>query len=157
MAKKNPYDEKLKVLDENNTLNKNADKVKDVLFQNNPFFDKRDIVQVKYEMLRAVEKNGRPVSETAKTFGFSRVSFYKIQQAFKNSGFLGLLPKKRGPHGAHKLTDTTMEIIYEIIRDNPDIGKDKIVEILSSHGVNVHKRSIQRVLAGDKKKHYKTK
>ena len=78
MSKKTHIDNKLKILEENGSLNQNADKVKDPVFQNNPFFDARDIVQVKYEMLRAVEKDRQSIIQASKAFGFSRVSYYKI-------------------------------------------------------------------------------
>jgi len=148
---------KLKILEGNGTLNKHASKVKDPLFQNHPFFDAEDIVQVKYEMLRAVEKDGQPVSETAPAFGFSRVSFYKIQEDYVNSGVEGLLPKKRGPQRAHKLTQEIMDFIHEKIKQNPDITKKQLVETLETDmGVKVHKRSIERALGGSKKKQRKS-
>lgn len=153
MPKEYSTDNKIKILEGNGTLNKHAGKVTDPLFQNNPFFDSRDIVQVKYEMLRAVEKDGQPVSEAASSFGFSRVSFYKILEEFEGNGIEGLLPKKRGPQGAHKLNEKVMDFINEQIRQNPGITKNQLVEALKTAvGVKVHKRSIERALGGSKKK-----
>lgn len=149
-------DDKIKILEGNGTLNNHAGKVKDPLFQNNPFFDARDIVQVKYEMLRAVEKDAQSVSETALAFGFSRVSFYKIHEEFDNNGVEGLLPRKRGPQGAHKLTQKVLAFINEQIMYNPEITKTQLVEILeTAMGIKVHKRSIERALVSSKKKQYK--
>jgi transposase len=153
MPKKQFKDEKSKILEENKTLNKHDSKVKAPLFESNPFFDPKDIVQVKYEMLRSVEKDGQPVSETASVFGFSRVSFYKIQDEFKNNGVLGLIPKKRGPQGASKLNKEVMEFIDEHMKQNPKITKKQLVETLeATAGIRVHKRSIERALSGGKKK-----
>ena len=45
---------KVKALLEEGTLNPNPGKVHDPKFQENEFFDPRDLVQVKYEMLRRV-------------------------------------------------------------------------------------------------------
>ena len=147
-------DNKIKILEENRTLNKHASKVTDPLFRNNPFFDSRDIVQVKYEMLRAVEKDGQSVSESALSFGFSRVSFYKILEEFDNNGVEGLLPRKRGPQGAYKLTGKVMDFINDQIKKNPGITKKQLVEALEiDAGIKVHKRSIERALGGSKKKH----
>jgi hypothetical protein len=50
------------------------EQVTDVVFQSQPFFDPRDLLQVKYEMLRRVLVEGQPVGATAATFGFSRVT-----------------------------------------------------------------------------------
>jgi transposase len=149
-------DNKIKILEGNRTLNKHAGKVKDPIFRNNPFFDSRDIVQVKYEMLRAVEKDGQPVSTTAESFGFSRVSFYKTMGEFKGNGVMGLIPKKRGPQGAYKLNPEAMNFINKKIRQYPGITKKQLVEALeTATGVKVHKRSIERALGGSKKKRYK--
>lgn len=143
---------KIKILEGNGTLNRHSDKVKAPLFQNNPFFDAKDIVQVKYEMLRAVEKDAQPVSDTAEAFGFSRVSFYKTMEEFRQNGLPGLLPKKRGPQGAHKLTPRIMDFINAMIRENPHITRNQIVEALEAvMDVKVHKRSIERALRGKKK------
>src|SRR5215471_14522572 len=43
--------------------------VTDPLFRDSAFFDPYDLVQVKYEMLRSVQKEGRAVVEAAQAFG----------------------------------------------------------------------------------------
>jgi hypothetical protein len=43
---------KLALLKKHGTLNLQSEKVKHALFQNSDFFDARDLVQVKYEMVR---------------------------------------------------------------------------------------------------------
>ena len=89
------------------------------------------------------------------SFGFSRVSFYKIQEEFRNDGVEGLLPRKRGPQGAHKLTEKVMDLINEQIRQNPGITKNQLVRAIeTTFGVKVHKRSIERALGSSKKKQY---
>lgn len=156
MPKERAVDRKLKILEGNGTLNKHTNKVKSPLFHGNPFFDSRDIVQVKYEMLRAVEKDEEPVSEAAPIFGFSRVSFYKTRDEFKQDGFQGLIPKKRGPHRAHKVTQEVINFINEQLNRNPNISKKELVEILkTSLGIGVHKRTVERAIVSSKKKHYK--
>ncbi len=62
------------------TLNPHPEAVRDPAFtQSDLFFDPRDLLQVKYEMLRRVLVEGQPVSSTAAAFGFSRPSFYAAQ------------------------------------------------------------------------------
>jgi len=96
---------KLETLRQYGALNPRPEDVTDELFKAGEFFDARDVVQVKYEMLRRVEKEGRPITEAASAFGFSRPSFYQAQFAFEQGGIAGLVPHKRGPKEAHKLTN----------------------------------------------------
>ena len=49
------------------SLNPHPERVQDPLFLSNAFFDSRDLVQVRYEMLRRVHEEGLSVSETAET------------------------------------------------------------------------------------------
>ena len=51
---------KLDTLRQTGTLHPHPQAVTDPLFQDQPFFDARDLMQVKYEMLRKVEVDGRP-------------------------------------------------------------------------------------------------
>src|SRR5205809_6192547 len=88
---------KLQTLRQQACLNPRPDRVHDEFFHDSEFFDPHDLVQVKYEMLRRVQKDGNPVSQAAATFGFSRPSFYQAQAAFEQAGLAGLIPHKRGP------------------------------------------------------------
>ena len=69
-------DPKLEPLRQQGVLNPHAEQVTDPLFGEHDFFDARDVVQVKYEMLRRVEVDGAPVAHAAAAFSFSRPSFY---------------------------------------------------------------------------------
>ena len=60
----------------------------------------RDLLQVKYEMLRQVRVENQAVSHVAEAFGFSRPSFYLAQAGFAARGLAGLIPQKRGPRHA---------------------------------------------------------
>ncbi len=62
-----------------------------------PFFDAQDLVQVKYEMLRAHHVDGLPVSRVARLYGLSRQTFYLVDAAFRRARLLGLLPGRPGP------------------------------------------------------------
>jgi len=145
---------KRKILGQNGTLNKNPDKVADNNFKNIAFFDPNDIVQVKYEMLRSAQKEGVGILKASEAYGFSRISFYKIHKAFKEHGISGLLPKKRGPRSAHKLTVEIMEFVSGLIRQKPDIKSTEIKrEIKGRFSITVHQRSIERAIKRSKKKH----
>ena len=79
------------------SLNPHPERVSDALFQAYPFFDPRDVVQVKYEMLRRIRVTGQPVGRTASAFGYSRVRLAQLRQRFAEAGMVGLLPQGKGP------------------------------------------------------------
>jgi transposase len=145
---------KRRALEQNATLNKNADKVADPKFKNVAFFDPDDIVQVKYEMLRSAQKDGTGIQQASKSFGFSRITFYKTGKAFNENGLAGLIPQKKGPRRAHKLTREVMEFVGRLIEQKPGIKSDGIrQEIKDRFDLTVHRRSIERAIDRSKKKH----
>jgi transposase len=127
--------------------------VTDELFVTHDFFDPRDLVQVKYEMLRRVQREGQSVRQSAVAFGFSRPSFYQAQAAFRQGGLPGLLPQKRGPKTAHKLTDEVLAFIRQARQDDPSVRPPALASLVKEqYGVRVHPRSIERALSRDQKK-----
>jgi transposase len=146
-------DSKLRTLQQQGTLNPRPKTVRDELFLQNEFFDPRDLVQVKYEMLRRVRTEGKSVTDAAATFGFSRPSFYQAQFAFEEDGLAGLVPRKRGPKQAHKLTEEVLTFIGEVRQEEPSIRLPELVKrIQERFGTTVHPRSIERSLLRHQKK-----
>ena len=94
------------------TLNPHPNAVTDPLFQTGDFFDRDDIVQVKYEMLRRVTVDKQSVTQSATAFGFSRPTYYQAEADFQRDGLFGLLPEKRGPRRGHKLTPEVLDFRY---------------------------------------------
>ncbi len=134
-------------------LHPHPEQVTDRLFQEDPFFDARDAVQVKYEMLRAVRVEGRGASQAAAHFGFSRPTFYQAQAAFEQDGMGGLLPAKKGPRRAHKLSETVMSFVREQLDAEPSLSMAELAEQVREHfGLTVHPRSVKRALARHAKK-----
>lgn len=154
MAKTPPRERgKLEALREQGTLNPHPEKVTDSLFQENDFFDPRDLVQVKYEMLRRVRVDKAAVTQAASSFGFSRVSFYQAQSTFEEHGLPGLVPGKRGPREAHKLTPEVLDFITRTRVGQPGLKfEDLAREVARQFGTEVHPRSIERALARSQKK-----
>jgi transposase len=153
MEAKKTNTSKKRALAQSGTLNRNADNVVDPRFKNLAFFDPNDIVQVKYEMLRSAQKDGVGIIKASEAFGFSRITFYKTEKAFKENGILGLLPRKKGPHRAHKLTGKVMEFVEKLLQQKPQMRSDAIrKEIKKRFGISVHKRSIERAIDRSKKK-----
>ena len=129
----------------NGSFNHRAATVRADIFTENPFFDAHDLMQVKYEMLRAVEQEGKDVSSTSGDFGFSRVSFYQIKKEFDENGVAGLMPRKRGPKGSRKITDDDVEYARALVGA---YTKAQIVAMLQSQrGVEISKRTLERKLA----------
>src|SRR5689334_12852193 len=75
----------------------------------NPFFDPRDLLQVRYEMLRRHSTEAMSILDAAAAFGVSRPTFYQAQSAFSRAGLAGLLPGQRGPKGGHKVTPDVLD------------------------------------------------
>ena len=150
-------DSKEQSLHDHNVLYKNAARIADELFQSLDFFDSRDLIQVKYEMVRRVQKNGWSVKRAASVFGFSRISYYKILHAIEILGLMGLMPKKRGPKQATKITNAVIAFIDERLEKTPGLSSPKLKNLLASElGVHVHKRTIERALQRKKKLQAKT-
>ena len=80
-------------------LNPHPEQVRDPGFLSSEFFDARDVVQVKYEMVRKVKADGAPVTAAAAAFGYSRPSYYEAAAALERSGLEGLVPARPGPRG----------------------------------------------------------
>jgi transposase len=146
-------DPKTDALREQGCLHPHPQKVADELFASGEFFDARDLVQVKYEMLRRVRVDGRPVSDSATRFGLSRPSYYQAQEAFEQGGLPALLPKKPGPRRAHKLSDQVVAALREALAEKPEMTSADLVALVEKRfGISVHRRSIERALARQEKK-----
>ena len=146
-------DSKGRALREHGALHPMPSQVHDPLFQHSEFFDPRDLVLVKYEMLRRVRVEGRPASEAARAFGFSRVALYQAMAAFQKEGLPGLLPRRRGPKAANKLTDTVLEFIDRQRAADGSLRAPVLAKMVQEHlGLSVHPRSIERALARRAKK-----
>ena len=112
-AKSDSKQAKIRALAEEGTLNPVPGKVQDPKFQDGEFFDPRDIVQVKYEMLRRVSAENASVTSATEDYGVSRPTYYQTRASFEEAGIAGLVPRKRGPQGPHKVRGAVLEFIRE--------------------------------------------
>jgi transposase len=141
-------DGKAEELERSRTLNPHPEAVRDEAFLSSEFFDARDLVQVKYEMVRRVRAEGVPVSAAAGTFGLSRQTYYTAAGAMAEAGLAGLLPAKPGPRRAHKLTGEVLEHLQGLLQADPTLSAAQLAGALASRfGLAVHPRSIERALA----------
>jgi len=141
-------DPKLEALRAHRAVHPHPERVTDELFQGGlPFFDRRDVVQVKYEMLRRVQQKQRTVAAAARTFGFSRPIFYQTQKAFERGGVPALEHARPGPRRRHKLTPEVLAFLQQARVDRPEVGTQQLVqEVHARFGLRVHPRSIERAL-----------
>src|SRR5579863_7294932 len=109
MPKRREPDQKTLQLKRTGTLNPQPGSVSDPLFKENLFFDARDLLQVRYEMLRRHSVEQVSIVDVAAQFGVSRPTVYQTQAAFQQAGLSGLVPKRRGPKEGHKLSAEVIE------------------------------------------------
>ena len=146
-------DDKAAALRRHHALNPRPDDVTDPAFvSGEPFFDRADLVQVKYEMLRRAREEGQPVSRAAAAFGFSRPSFYAAQASFEAAGLVGLVPQRPGPRRAHKLTEPIVDALLAALAAGPSLGSADLAGMVEERfGIRVHRRSVERALERRKK------
>lgn len=146
-------DPKVDTLRQQGCVHPHPEKVSDELFAGDEFFDPRDLLQVKYEMLRRVRIDGYSVSQSASRFGLSRPSYYHAQKAYETGGLPALLPKKPGPRRAHKLSVEVLAALREALAAEPGLRPAQLVRLIEERfGLSVHRRSIERALARQEKK-----
>ena len=153
IARPRRRDGKPEALRAQGALHPHPETVHDPLFGSHEFFDPRDLVQVRYEMLRRVDIDGQSVAGTTAAFGCSRPTFYQAHAAFKTHGLPGLVPRKRGPRGAHKLDEAVMAFVHGVRTDDPTLAVPALLaQIRRRFGLAVHRRTLERALRREEKK-----
>jgi transposase len=139
---------KIRALREEGTLNPEPGKVQDAKFGDGEFFDPHDIVQVKYEMLRRVSIENASVTIATEEYGVSRPTYYQTKAGFEEAGIAGLVPRKRGPHGPHKLQGAVLAFIEEhLVAGEPLRARELAKLIGEKFDIDVHPRTIERAVA----------
>ena len=141
-------DSKVEALRAERCLNPRPEAVADEEFRSSEFFDARDLVQVKYVMVRRVKVDGEAVTRSAAAFGFSRPSLYEAAAALDAGGLAALVPARPGPRRAHKLTEEVVAFARQRLEADPSLRSVDLVEAIAERfGVRVHPRSVERALA----------
>ena len=147
-AKSDSKHPKVRALLEEGTLNPAPDKVHDPKFHDSEFFDPRDVVQVKYEMLRRVSLENASIANATEEYGVSRPTYYQTKASFDEVGIAGLVPKKRGPRGPHKLQGEVLEFIQkQLIAGKPIRARELAKLVREKFDLDVHPRTIERAVA----------
>jgi transposase len=152
MARAPRQDLKRETLARDGALNPHPEVVSDPMFVDNPFFDSRDLIQVRYEMVRRHQADGIPISDVAASFGVSRPTFYKTQDTLAAAGLAGLLPHPRGPKGGHKISAEVVAFVVDLKAASPALTTQQcLASVEARFGIKVHRRSLERALARKKK------
>ena len=142
---------KIECLKENGTYNADSKSVLAEDFKHGIFFDPCDLIQVKYEMLRSVEKKELSITEASTKYGLSRQTYYINKAAVEEGGISALMPKKTGPKNAVKLNDDCANFIDSYVMEHPSAKPPEINRAMAaSTGITVHDRTVARYLS---KKH----
>jgi transposase len=147
MVAKRRADPKEEALRAARALNPRPDAVTDEAFAASAFLDPRDLIQVRYEMVRRVRVDGESVSAAVGGFGFSRPSWYAAAAALDEGGLPALLRARPGPRRAHKLTAEVVAFLIATLEAAPDLTSAELAaRVVESFGVAVHPRSVERAL-----------
>jgi transposase len=138
---------KAQALVDEGTLNPAPDKVNDPKFRQSEFFDPRDLVQVKYEMLRQVSTEHVSITNATEDYGVSRPTYYQAKANFAEAGIAGLVPKKRGPHGPHKLQGEVLRFVQNQVTPGEPIRARQLAALIrQKFNLKIHPRTIERAL-----------
>ena len=150
-----PQDVKPRFLAAHHALHPHPERIGDARFQQGGVFDPRDVVQVRYELLRRHLVDKQPVTEIIRDFGISRQMFYVLLGMFQQEGLAGLLPRKRGPKGAHKCTEAILTFVVARREESPGRSAKELAEDVGSEfGVRLHPRTLERRLSQREKKRH---
>jgi transposase len=142
-----PERKKIEALRSSGALNRHPEKVHHPLFTEHDFFDPHDLVQLKYETVRAVEVDGHPIAQAALDFGLSRPTIYEAQERLRQAGVEGLLAQKRGPKRARKLTPEVRRYLAELVGSEPDLKAAVLVKrVRRRFGVVLHPRTVEKAV-----------
>ena len=138
---------KRRALQASGTFNPRSGQVHHALFARSDFFDPQDLVQLKYETLRALENEGCSIAQASSEFGLSRPTIYQAQAHFQEKGFHGLLPRQRGPKRPHKLTDEVFAHLQDLRAKEPGLSAEELARRLGQRfKVKLHRRTIEKAL-----------
>jgi len=143
----NPSSSKRQSLEATGTFNRRFSAVRHELFRQGDFFDPADLVQLKYETLRAMDKGGYSIAKAAREFGLSRPTIYHVQEQLKAHGLEGLLPAKRGPKGGFKMKAEVREYVLSTAATDSRLGARQLaLRVRERFKIEVHPRTIERAL-----------
>ena len=153
MADRRDDTKKQNRLREAGTLNRTPEKVGDPMFVAGDFFDARDLLQVRYEMVRLVRLGEATLAQAAIRFGVSRPTCFRIVKAFDGGGLQELIPARRGPRGPHKISPEILRFVEDYRALHGRVGARRLAPLIEAEfGVTVHPRGLEKALERVQKK-----
>lgn len=138
---------KRRSLQQTGTFNPRSDQVRIPLFEGSDFFDPCDLLQLKYETLRALDRDNYSIAQAAHEFGLSRPTIYQAQAEFEQSGLEGLLPRKRGPKTPHKWTPEVAQFVGQCLSGEPGLAAPELAtRVRERFKIELHPRTIEKAL-----------
>ena len=129
-------------------LNPHPERVRDSRFADSDFFDPRDSLQVRYEMVRLVRLDKLTLAKAAERFGVSLPTCFRAAKAFAQDGLQGLLPQRRGPRGPHKITPEILRFVDDYRALHGRTSSATLVALIEQRfGVGLHPRGLEKALA----------
>src|ERR1700694_4693397 len=142
-----PDPKKIEALRSGGVLNRHPEEVRNPLFTENDFFDPHDLVQLKYETIRAVQVEGRAIAQAALDSGLSRPTIYEARENFRQEGIEGLLPEKRGPKKPRKLKPEVRRYLQELVGSEPGLKAVVLVQrVRRRFGIVLHPRTVEKAV-----------
>ncbi len=143
-------DQKVKNLEASGTLNRRPERIRSQRFRAGGFFDPRDLLQVRYEMVRSA--GDEPLAEVAAEFGVSVPTCVRIRRSFREGGLQALAPLRRGPRRAHKVSDEILDFIAAYRSEHGPVGTRRLAPVIEERfGVSLHPRTINKAIERSKK------
>jgi transposase len=103
-------------------------------------------------MLRRHRVEGASVVDVSAKFGVSRPTFYQALTAFQRGGLSGLVPRQRGPKEGYKVSGEVIEHVRNLKTASPGLTTVECIRAVEEKfGITVHRRSLERAMAGKKK------
>ena len=134
-------------------LNPHPERVRDPRFADSGFFDPRDILQVRYEMVRLVRVDKLTLAKAAARFGVSLPTCFRAAKAFARHGLRGLVPQRRGPRGPRKVTPEILAFVDSHRARHGRASSATLVALIEQRfGVKLHPRGLEKALARRQKK-----
>ena len=139
--------DKVEHLKASRTYNAHYDRVSDEVFADSQLLDPRDLLQVRYEIARAVDAGESPES-VAPRFGVSGMTARRCVERLREGGMLALVPARSGPRGPHALGPEAEAFVDAFSLAHPGASGREVHEALEAAlAPGVSRRTVERRLA----------
>jgi len=90
------------------------------------------------------------VTEATEEYGMSRPTYYQTKAHFAKAGIAGLVPRKRGPRGPHKLQGEALAFVEQHLVAGEPCARALAKLLRQQFDLTIHPRTIERAVAGKK-------